>query len=73
MHSRKYCVSMSPRTGRPRTGVTPNFVRVDPDAANVARAAAMASNMRVGKWIEEAIREKIEREKGERDVTTPNS
>ena len=63
MYGNKYGVSMSPRTGRPRTGVTPNFgVRVDPDAANVARAAARASNKRVGKWVEEAIREKVERE-----------
>ena len=54
---------MAPRTGRPRTGITPNFVvRVDPAVADLARQAARASGKRVGKWLEEAIREKMERE-----------
>ena len=54
---------MAPRTGRPRTGITPNFVvRVDPGAVELARNAARASGKGVGKWVEEAIREKVERE-----------
>ena len=55
---------MAPRTGRPRTGITPNFVvRVDPAMADAARLAARASGKRVGHWVAEAIREKIERER----------
>ena len=43
--------------------IAPNFVvRVDPAAADLARAAARASGKRVGHWVEEAIREKVERE-----------
>lgn len=57
---------MTPRTGRPRTGIKPNFVvRIDPAIANQARQAARASGKRVGLWLEEAIKEKVER-KGER-------
>ena len=53
---------MAPRTGRPRTGVTPNFVvRVNPAAADAARLAARQSGKRVGHWLEEAIWEKLER------------
>jgi len=55
---------MAPRTGRPRTGIKPNFVvRVDPAFAKAAREAARAGGKKVGQWLEEAIKEKIEREK----------
>ena len=63
LHSTSYNSRMAPRTGRPRTGITPNFVvRVDPQVADSARQAARKSGKRVGQWLEEAIKEKIERE-----------
>ena len=53
---------MAPRTGRPRTGTKPNFVvRIDPPLVEAAREAARESGLRVGLWLEEAIREKLER------------
>ena len=55
---------MSPRTGRPRTGHTPNIsLRINPDAYHAARIEAVTARKTVGQWIEEAINEKIEREK----------
>ncbi len=57
---------MTPRTGRPRTGRTPNVsVRVSPDALHRARVAAVTARKTLGKWLEEAINEKLEREKGD--------
>ena len=54
---------MSPRTGRPRTGRTPNIsLRLNPDAYQAARVEAVKAKKTVGQWLEEAIREKIERE-----------
>ena len=54
---------MAPRTGRPRTGRKPNFiVRMNPNEAAACRAAARDAGKQVGQWLEEAIREKIERE-----------
>jgi len=54
---------MSPRTGRPRTGRTPNIsIRINPDAYHVARIAAVTARQTLGQWLEEAIREKLERE-----------
>ena len=55
---------MSPRTGRPRTGHTPNIsLRINPNAYHAARIEAVTASKTVGQWIEEAINEKIEREK----------
>ena len=55
---------MSPRTGRPRTGQTPNIsLRINPDAYHAARIEAVTARKTVGQWIEEAINEKIDREK----------
>ena len=52
-----------PKTGRPRTGQKPNFiVRMNADAARDARQAARLAGKQVGQWLEEAIREKLERE-----------
>ena len=54
---------MAPRTGRPRTGRKPNFiVRMNPEDSAAARQAARDAGKQVGQWLEEAIREKIERE-----------
>ena len=61
---------MGPRTGRPRTGRAPNIsLRINPDADYVARIEAVTARKTLGQWIEEAIREKIEREKEEGNVT----
>ena len=61
---------MSPRTGRPRTGRAPKIsLRINSDAYYAARIEAVTARKTLGQWIEEAIREKIEREKGEEDVT----
>ena len=61
---------MSPRTGRPRTGRTPNIsIRLDRDVYQQARIGAVVARQTIGQWLEEAIREKIERENGDDDVT----
>ena len=61
---------MGPRTGRPRTGRAPNIsLRINPDAYYAARIEAVTARKTLGQWIEEAIREKIEREKDEGNVT----
>ena len=61
---------MSPRTGRPRTSRTPNIgIRINPDAYHAARIEAVTAKKTLGQWIEEAIREKIEREKEAGNVT----
>ena len=39
------------------------------DALRLANEQAKAAGKTVGRWLEEAIREKTEREKGARDVT----
>jgi len=55
-----------PRTGRSRTGRTPNIsLRIIPDAYLSARVEAVKARKTVGQWLEEAIREKIEREGGD--------
>ena len=61
---------MSPRTGRPRTGITPNVsIRLDPDVYQQARVAAVTARKTVGQWMADAIREKLAREKEDADVT----
>ena len=69
-HYNNYNSDMSPRTGRPRTGRTPNIsLRMNPDAYHAARIEAVTARKTVGQWIEEAIHEKIEREKEAGNVT----
>ena len=61
---------MGPRTGRPRTGRAPNIsLRINPDAYYAARIEAVTARKTLGQWIEEAIREKIERDKEAGNVT----
>lgn len=49
--------------GRPPTGNTPNLsVRMEREALQLAGERAKASGKTVGRWLEEAIREKVERE-----------
>jgi len=52
------------KIGRPRTGRKPNFsIRIDPAALKQARTDAIAQKKTLGQWLEEAIAEKIVRER----------
>ena len=54
---------MGSKIGRPRTGRKPNFsIRIDPAALEQARIAAVTHKKTLGRWLEEAIMEKIKRE-----------
>ena len=60
---------MAKRVGRPKTGVKPNTsIRVDPDILHQARVAAVIQRKTMGRWLEEAILEKIEREQKSADT-----
>ena len=60
---------MSPRTGRPRTGETRNIsIRLEHAAYRQARIAAVVADKTIGKWLEDAIREKLAREEGGQHV-----
>ena len=51
------------RMGRPPTGRTPNVsIRLGKEALELANERARAEGKTVGQWLEEAIREKAERE-----------
>ena len=66
---------MSPRTGRPSTGKTPNIsIRLDRAAYRQARIAAVISDKTLDQWLSEAIREKLKLEGGgpDGDATGPN-
>jgi len=55
---------MGQRTGRPRTGIKPNTsIRIDLDILHQARVAAVIQRKTLGRWLEEAIVEKVERER----------
>jgi predicted HicB family RNase H-like nuclease len=55
---------MGQRIGRPRKGITPNTsIRIDPDVLHQARIAAVTQKKTLGRWLEEAINEKIARTK----------
>jgi predicted HicB family RNase H-like nuclease len=52
------------RTGRPKTGRQPNIsIRINPEIYHKARVAAVTRKLTIGGWLEEAINEKIDREK----------
>ena len=56
---------MKKRMGRPPTGNKPRLsVRMEPAALRLATAQAKAVGKTVGLWLEEAIREKVERDGG---------
>ena len=58
------------RVGRPPTGHQPRLsVRMEPSMLKLASQHAKGTGHTVGKWLEEAIREKIEREKEAGNVT----
>jgi len=64
LSDRKYNLSMSKRMGRPPTGHQPRLsVRMEPEALRLATERAKAEGKTVGNWLEEAIREKLERER----------
>ena len=51
------------RVGRPATGHQPRLsIRMEPSMLKLAAQVAKANGQTVGKWLEEAIREKIKRE-----------
>lgn len=57
-----------------RSGIKPNTsIRIDPDVLHQARVAAVTARQTLGQWLERAILEKIEREKGDSDVTQADS
>ncbi len=56
---------MKKRMGRPPTGNKPRLsVRMDREALRLAGERAKAERKTVGRWLEEAIREKLERDGG---------
>ncbi len=56
---------MKKRMGRPPTGNKPRLsVRMEPEALRLATNQAKAEGKTVGRWLEEAIREKVERDGG---------
>ena len=58
------------RVGRPPTGHQPRLsVRMDPTMLKLASQHAKGKGHTVGRWIEQAIREKIEHEKEAGNVT----
>jgi len=47
-----------------RTGIKPNTsIRIDPDVLHQARIAAVTERKTLGQWLEQAVLEKIERDK----------
>ena len=55
--------AMCAKIGRPATGRFPNFsIRINPVALQRARDAAKNRKKTLGRWLEEAILEKIHRE-----------
>ena len=51
--------------GRPPTGQQPRLsIRMDREALRVANERARVAGTTVGRWLEEAIREKVERRTG---------
>lgn len=50
--------------------IKPNTsIRIDPEALHQARVAAVTARKTLGQWLEEAIEEKIQREKKGGKVT----
>ena len=50
--------------GRPKTGRKPNSsIRVDLDTLHQARIVAVTQKKTLGQWLEEAIMDKVERDR----------
>ena len=63
-HYIKYASVMSPRMGRPRTGERPNIsIRIYRDVYHQAKIGAVVASRTIGEWLEDAIKEKIERDR----------
>ena len=57
-----------------RSGIRPNTsIRIDPDVLHQARIAAVTVKKTLGQWLEQAIEEKIQRDKEDHDVTQADS
>ena len=70
----KYNDAMRRRPGRPATGHDPRLsIRMKPSALKRANGGAKAAGTTVGKWLEAAINEKVQRKKGGRNVTKRDS
>lgn len=58
-----YLTYMKRPVGRPPTGNTPHLsIRMDREALAKAKERAKVEGVTVGRWLEAAIREKLERE-----------
>ena len=58
---------------RKRPGITPNTsIRIDPDTLHLARVEAVKARKTMGHWLEDAILEKIAREKEDANVAQEN-
>ena len=63
MYVIKYACAVKKRMGRPATGHKPTLsVRMEPEALRLANKRAKAEGKTVGRWLEEAIRDKVDRE-----------
>lgn len=51
------------RKGKSKPNIS---IRIDPEVFHKAKVAAVSAKKTLGEWLEEAILEKIEREKKER-------
>ena len=60
-----YIAYMKRPVGRPATGNTPHLsIRMDREALAKAKERAKVEGVTVGRWLEAAIREKLERDGG---------
>ena len=60
-----YCRDMKRPVGRPSTGNVPQLsIRMDREALAKAKERAKSEGTTVGRWLEAAIREKLERDSG---------
>ena len=60
-----YCRGMKRPVGRPPTGNIPQLsIRMDRETLGNAKERAKAEGVTVGRWLEAAIREKLERDEG---------
>ncbi len=62
------------RMGRPPTGHKPKVtIRMISEMLKLAKEQAQTQSKTIGTWVEEAIQEKVDREKGESDVPKTDS
>ena len=52
-----------------QSGWPTRSIRINPEALHQARIAALTARRTLGQWLEEAIQEKLAREKEEGDVS----